>query len=319
MRCPKCSQNSKRKSSNCCCCDYRFLFTDPKKDGISDHGFGQLLESTLAKCARPTINQFYSHYLQSAQRKNRKPALKVLGGIAIVGFILALSTPWPLFASVLFFFVLTLFYLLGGISLLIPVLKKERFLSLVTKWEGRRGTILVQTDKIVLDFSTPKLEPDLYDYGVEFVLFVDEDRIVDFFIENQLPQERRCLLVSQSMYPFTDLDYLKKLFDEADQLPVALLHGPATNSEEMLRKIQGSLPQVHKKMVIFQGFSKNELAPQTFMKPLLRGFSLSNFPLDAIPYSYLYNLISLPYLLKRVRDEDENFIDSNFVEALDFG
>jgi hypothetical protein len=109
--------------------------------------------------------------------------------------------------------------------LLRPPLPRKAFDAALEKWIHNKGPL----EKLILEpgLRTPPpefAEPDIFDYGVERVLIVQRDILVDLFVRNGFHAEQRALVVSSSGYPGYLVPKLKEILAQSPELPVFLLH-----------------------------------------------------------------------------------------------
>jgi hypothetical protein len=86
----------------------------------------------------------------------------------------------------------------------------------------------------------PAPEPDVYDYGVERILIVEHDRLVDSLVLSGDHAELRALVLSESGYPRYLVDRARKLLLERPDLPVVILHDATEAGRKMNARLQSS-------------------------------------------------------------------------------
>jgi len=92
---------------------------------------------------------------------------------------------------------------------------------------------LIDRPALETDEGTPWPEPDLFDYGAERVLVVDDPLLVDLFVRNWVHSDSRTVIVSIDGYPRRALDLAKQLVADRDDLPICLLHHSGAAPEHM--------------------------------------------------------------------------------------
>ncbi len=80
-------------------------------------------------------------------------------------------------------------------------------------------------------------EPDIYDYGVEGILIVEHDLLVDLLVLNGLHSRERVLIVSLDLYPTYLVPVAAELLREREDLPVYLLHDATASGVTMLDRL----------------------------------------------------------------------------------
>jgi hypothetical protein len=101
----------------------------------------------------------------------------------------------------------------------------------LARWVTSYGEIkgLIQEPTLTQAPATSEgREPkDLFDYGVEHILFVDEALLVDFLVLNGWAATHHCLVVSEQNYPTHIAALAQRFLTEQPTVPVWLLHAPA--------------------------------------------------------------------------------------------
>lgn len=134
--------------------------------------------------------------------------------------------------------------ILGGLSLivfLVMAFHKPEHLkveTLVERWQRRNGPI----EKFV---SEPKLhspppdwkEPDIYSYGVERILFVERDILVDLLVKNGFHAEQRCLILSEHGYPSYIEERAQEMLKESPDTKVFVMHDSTQAGVEMKGRV----------------------------------------------------------------------------------
>ncbi|MEM7475830.1 MAG: hypothetical protein AAF483_12635 [Planctomycetota bacterium] len=184
-----------------------------------------------------TANQLYAAY---ASRAGGRPkwagpvlgfaALISLGTIASFGQGEILSgISWLLFS--LPFFWLGIFYRSK------PV-RPAMFASWIDLWLRSGKTIDGLIQQPSLHQPPPQWsEQDIYDYGVERILIVQHDLLVDLFVRNGLHAEQRALVISESGYPSYLMAVTKRLLEERPDLPVFAFHDADAQGQAMMQRL----------------------------------------------------------------------------------
>jgi hypothetical protein len=132
--------------------------------------------------------------------------------------------------------------------------------------------------------SYPWPEPDLYDYGAERVLVVDERLLVDLLVRNGVHAESRTIVVSVDGYPSEVARRAAELVAERPDVPVYVLHGTNRAGGDMVRQARELLGAPGTKMVIDLGLAPD--APKR-LKVLRWARRLTSVQADHLPYRYL--------------------------------
>jgi len=234
MKCPKCGINHKKKEGYLCTCGHKFCFRPDVDGGMTDGKFVACIRRASANDTYYfTEDQLYTAWCRQAKGMS-SPAMSC-GCCLTVGIAIALAThagteliPFRAFVGlfavfvglVAFVFLIRLIWRAVG-----PPPDEVRFREAVRKWVGVQGPIEKMIETPRLGTPPPEFEePDLYDYGVERILVVQHDLLVDLFVLNGLHAEHRMLVVSANGYPEYLRDRAQQLLVEALDLPVLLLH-----------------------------------------------------------------------------------------------
>ena len=217
-----------------CRCGYRFTF-NPKSDRMSDGKFAAILRKASANDTYFfTFNQFYSAY---CERISKFSFLR-LGVGAGIGLLLLVTLPFSLIVLLL---------------LLIPPLKRKYAAfqhglgnppsvgaarKHLEQWLNDGNTVERYIRSTTLHDPPPAwTEPDIYDYGVEGVLIVEHDILVDLLVKNNFHVESRVLVVSEQGYPNYLAPLAWKLIAQRPDLIVYLLHDSTPQGVQMRERV----------------------------------------------------------------------------------
>ena len=244
MKCPKCSYDQKAKLGlKCGGCGYRFTFNPKTTPGLTDGKFlGCIQSASQNDTVWFTENQLYSVFLRKSPRA--VGCAMVLGVLLLIGgCVLAFKGSGmagiPLVVIAVGLIIFSLKNPQGpGVSLA----KFKRHLDRWRKDDKPIGKLLQEPS---LHEPPPEWdEPDIYDYGVERILIVERDILVDMFVKNGLHAEQRMLVVAESGYPDYLVPVAERLLNERKDLPVFLLHDATLHGIEMEERVleSGILP-----------------------------------------------------------------------------
>lgn len=223
MKCPKCQRNHRRKREGMrCTCGYSFRL-DPQVTMPDSRFLALLKKASAGDTQRYTVRNLIavhrSQLLQEAS-KNRKGCLGCSGVLALGSLLVAASgEPGAL--------VVTLVGVLGsGVALLNkPPDAEAQVLSAVEAWRKAGGELPGMLEEPSLHTPPPEApEPDVFDYGVERVLVVDRDLLVDLFVLNGFHAQERALVISAGGYPQYLVPRLAQVLEQNPETPVYLLH-----------------------------------------------------------------------------------------------
>jgi hypothetical protein len=114
------------------------------------------------------------------------------------------------------------------------------------QWIAARNSAGNLVDKLSLgDLSFESAawpEPDLFDYGAEGVLVVDDRILVDLLVRNGVHTDARVAVISADGYPQAVTERMHAAAADRSDLPVFLLHSSGVGAaEELDRRIRGRL------------------------------------------------------------------------------
>jgi len=275
MKCPKCSYNQPYRSGMVCGqCKYRFV-VDPKKDGYTDGKFAMALRQVSKNGTQYfTFHQFFAALF--AHRKHLSSGLLAVILAAIAGGVVYQFSESPFIAAV---------FAIGaggvgmfGRKLFPPIAPPEN------KIKGLWNQWLPTAEKHINPFflTQPTLqtppdaapEKDIYDYGVEGILIVDQDIYVDLLVKNKLHAEFRLLIIAQSAYPSYLHEQANRLLAERSDLPVYLLHNGATIVTSMTAKFD-----IKEHKILDLGLSEQDFLNHNRLKPFQ---DVAQKPLDLL-------------------------------------
>ena len=293
MRCPECSYNQKvnRDGMTCVGCQYDFCF-NPKLSGMTDGKFVACIKSASQNDTQWfTLNQLYAAFCRRFSRPRYHYA--VIGLLPIVPAVVLIMDGDYTTAP----YVLPL--IVGGLVLtgvlatacyfLRPRVERSHFGELLKRWRRHGKSI----DKLLTEPSLKQPppewnEPDIYDYGVERILIVERDMLVDLFVRNGFHAEQRMLVLSESGYPSYLAPIAAKLLEERADLPVFLLHDATAHGIGMEQRIRsGDLLPLRNQPLTDLG-----LFPADFQRlKRTKSFDVADkaraLPVDALPFPFL--------------------------------
>lgn len=222
MKCPECGINHRYKDGMTCSCSYEFVF-NPKSDQLTDGKFVALINRVSQQSTRYfTQPQLYAAYVRD---KGTKTAL--WGCAAIIPILVLIGINWN--ESVPFLCCIGIFtvgVLLGNVFFGNPK-PPSRFDEFVTRWKSSSmgDTLEKMLEETSLKEKPPEWnEADLYDYGVERLLIVEHDMLVDLLVKNNVHTAERTLIMSLDGYPHYLQDQARRIVEERPDLPIYLLH-----------------------------------------------------------------------------------------------
>jgi len=235
-----------------CTCGYRFCF-DPKTDRIADRKFvASIHAASSGNTYYYTENQLFTALCHKKSR-----------GLGI-----------PLIGRIIRFF-------------WIPP-TAARVSSYVKKWQASGNRIEMMIEGPSLHDPPPRWkEPDIYEYGVERVLIVERDVLVDLFVLNGFHSLQRVLILSESGYPEYLGPIAAKALKERHDLPVYLLHDSKPHGLGMAARIEKSTLPLAGHPIVDLGITRDDVRRIRHLratKPERWGFAV---PVDLLLYPVL--------------------------------
>ncbi len=294
MICPKCNNNHKKNDGTYCRCGYRFVFRPDVDNGMTDNKFMLILRKASADGRYYfTFSQLYSAWCIVKGKISFFDFCGIMGKYIVFGFFAFSFLSASMKNGHLFFWVL-----LSGIVLIHVIVllnrtppDREKFRKLVTKWsrsrcfyvEGTLDKMLVKPSLHEPPSAFPERDVYNYNYGVEGILIVQKQIIVDLLVRNGFHTDQRVLIFSVDGYPSYIEEQAKKLLQASPELPIYLLHDATEEGMAMRKKIK--IPTSHK--VVDLGMSPDQLQNLPALKPLRLQKQEYNAPLDILPYAAL--------------------------------
>ncbi|MEQ8767452.1 MAG: hypothetical protein RL885_26320 [Planctomycetota bacterium] len=287
MRCPECSHEQPAKlGTRCGKCRYEFVFNPKKPPYFSDTAFA----NAITKASANDTYYFTRNQLGGLLRRKIRESGKGQGClIVLVGIVSIVMVAMD-----------------AGFFALIPVvigfftfldLRRRRLLAadpelpstLIDRWVKANGPIerLIETPR--LHQPPPEwTEYDIYDYGVERVLIVEHDLLVDLFVLNGFHAEQRALVISESGYPHYLLPHLQRMLRERPDLPVFLLHDPSPDGQDLRRRVEASKElSLGDHPITDLGLTPKDVRRMPNLRKSHRGLDAAAIPLDGILFSTL--------------------------------
>ncbi len=148
-----------------------------------------------------------------------------------------------------------------------------------------------------LDRSPPQFrEPDVFDYGVERILIVQHDILVDLFVRNNVHATQRALVISERGYPSYLLPVAQRLLATSSELPIFLLHDADTEGLMMRARLERSgMLALAGRRIIDAGLTPRDvgrIGKLRALAPRARGNAL---PADALPFALLAGGFALAF------------------------
>jgi hypothetical protein len=307
MKCPKCSNNQRaREGKKCTKCGYEHVLTK-KEDSITDAQFAAVLRGASAgDTLYFTFDQLYARYCRG--RSGMVAAVVetvvhtmgrwgcgvmiVTGTIAVFAFLND-KTLIGIFAVAVF-----------GLGFILNRIGREniervpshrapadvyKLRQYIEKWQaaGRPIPRLLRTPSLGEPPSGYR-EADLFDYGVERIVIVEREILVDWFVRNGVHAEQRALVLAESGYPRYLLPHAERLLEQRPDLPVVLLHDSTAHGLKMAERVRASgiLPLAGRKL-IDAGLSPRQVKGIKALDAVVPESTGYAVPVDMVPFPAL--------------------------------
>lgn len=257
MKCPSCANSQTRRSGMTCSkCGYAFAF-DPKADGMTDTKFATLLrKASVDNTQYFTINQLYALYCKGRTRTiaavirvvvrpvGRLGTLAVLGGIGALVYGNVMANVGMMAFGVMAMALGLVVRLWGRDKIedapekILPA-EMSKLMQHVGKWRaaGKNIDRLIEAPALHEPPATFR-EPDIYDYGVERIIVVQHDILVDLFVRNNLHAQQRAVVIAESGYPYYLVARVQHLLQRRADLPIVAFHDATPDGVQMARRLR---------------------------------------------------------------------------------
>lgn len=284
MKCPKCSYDQKVKYGLICSCGYKFTF-NPKTSRPIGHTDGRFV-ATIARANQNETVFFTRNQLYSAFVTKYGPSR---WGVFYSGlFTMAVGAVMTYF-NILFLGILVLgvgsLMTLWGLLLAPGFVSRKQFELWINAWlrDGKEIPMLIESPSL----HTPPPdwdEQDIYDYGVEKLLIVQRDLMVDLFVLNNQHAEQRMLVVAESGYPSYLITKVQELLRAKPDLPVFLLHDATQEGMQMAQRLSapGSWIDLRNCQYLDLGFTPEDFKTMERTRNYDSGRRKRELPMDAV-------------------------------------
>ena len=237
MKCPECGYNQKF-SNGMICGKCRRKFSLNPKTQISDGKFvATIRRASYDSTVVFTENQLYAAYAKGVLNPW---AFFAFGGVFLL--VLALfvgatnDVQTGLLVSVPSLICFAMVFIYEG-----RTVSPFEFSKWTKQWleDGRSIEGLLRSPS--LDQPPPDWnEDDIFDYGVEQILIVERDLLVDLFVLNNRHAETRTLVIAESGYPNYLTEHVNRLVAQRSDLPIYLLHDATEHGTKMKTRLRAS-------------------------------------------------------------------------------
>lgn len=299
MKCPSCSTNHRRRRDGMrCSCGYTFVFDPQINKDMRDGRMNALINKVSANNTRFfTLNLLYGTYLR--QPKINKGCFIIVFIISLlliaVPFLIAWGIPNngldAVFIGFLLLFFTSMIYLFQHYS---KPMDMNIFADYFSHWQHNSQLKSNKfIEKTALQNPPPRWnESDIYNYGVEKVIILDDDLSVDLWIKNNEHVNQKALILSSDGYPSYLIEQLKTILSQQPEINIFSLHGLRTTLHREAMRFQTAteinLENYH---FVDLGFNKKQIQKS---KRLNHAYNAQNYdiPLDMLPYACGMNMLA---------------------------
>jgi hypothetical protein len=330
MKCPECSNTQKFKEGmKCTRCGYHHIFSKKTHD-ITDAQFMAVLRGASAGETRYfTFDHLYARYCRgrvtfiAAIMKTVVHTLGKFGQKMMIGGVLVtmvgalVSSGVTAGVGVGLFLLGVLLYFSDRESVEeIPghraAASETKLRWLLDQWhaEGRLTPKLISRPALQ-ERPMGYREADLFDYGVERIIIVERDILVDFLVRNNVHAEQKALVIAESGYPQYLLPHIEKLLMQRPDLPVVLLHDSTEHGVAMAERIKKSelFPLADHKL-IDAGLYPAQVKSLKSLEPLVPESTAYRLPVDTLPFAAMISGLAgatmLPMYGAALVDQNQN-------------
>ena len=231
-------------------------------------------------------------FYQFCRRISKSPRWPVRIGIGLTAILLVVSVVeavnflWPVGAALVGFGALiawgTAFFRWRARQHV-----RRDFARLLSRWRAKRGdeSMRFLLSTTLLDSPPPTWpEGDIYDYGVERILVVERDILVDLFVLNGFHAEQRALVLSANGYPDYLTERAQTLLADNPSLAVYLLHDATVAGGRMKQSVANRWPSAVLKDLGLQPDDVKNIHRLRVINPKQQDYAI---PVDSLPYPIL--------------------------------
>lgn len=224
-----------------CRCGYQFVL-DPKTDRLTD---GRLL-AAARRAGSNNTHYFTANQLATAARqlhdgaKTGRLSRSVLTGCLALGAAFFVATLAGEGTIIIALFLSAVALICFAQFFFSDSFDKQEFSAALSKYQGSGRTIeyLLRDDGPLMQPPPDWSEEDIYDYGVEAILIVQHNRIVDQLVLNGFHAAARVLVVSESGYPQYIVPHVKRILEDQPDIRVCILHDATAKGASMLKRMK---------------------------------------------------------------------------------
>lgn len=282
MKCLKCGHDQKRgrEGMTCTSCSTPFVF-DPKSDSrLTDGRWMSLVERTSAHGRYPFFESQLR--LNHALLGRKTSSSRFVGGLFLLISVVLGALGWSSalkdsndLGGVLIAIISTFVLIISVLFLAMSVPGKSFALSFdkhLRRWRSSHKLEgLIANTIHALEYKPQEtVEDDIYDYGVERVLLVNDPSWVDFFVLGGFHAAQRCLVLSVSGYPSYLKPQLERIIKLQPEVPIFLLHDVHDRPAEVERAARALSSVFDGKRLMNISLKPGDILQMNKIKPLVK-------------------------------------------------
>lgn len=308
MRCPKCEHDQKLKHhTSCARCNH--LFTFLKGDKITDYQFSIAVNiASKNNTTYFTQHNLYHAYLRLIEKKYRKKII-----YSLIGFFISLAGLFSEFYPIIIAIDFILIYKLVTYFLAFrtPV-SFDFFAEKIPIWRKKNKkdfSFFISSHQLKFYTNPEKVkEDDIFNYGLEGIVMVDQAYYVDWLILNDFHINHRVAIIAMNGYPKYLISPLTKILTENPTLPVYYLHDATTSKEEMTKQFNVIFKSnTHQKFVDL-GLSTDNFINTNILKKRINTIPFSKkLPLDTL----FFHQLSMVFTNAKSQIDEKKYLDNN--------
>lgn len=282
MKCPKCNNDQKYNEGMYCTSCKRRFFLNPKTYGYGDAYFKFLIDKVSLKgMLYFTENQLFAVNINNHTYTKRYRVKILVVFIAVIINLLLRNT----FA---FFFSFGIIVILFAFFKSKPLIKLNTLKKHIKSWPERANHFKkLITEASLNENISPNIPDDVFDYGIDKIILIDNPMYVDLIVKNNWHLELKAAVISYTGYPKGIYQKAKNLA-QSQSPTVYLLHDANTPPSKMTNEFLGDKSKDTE--IIDLGLSKEDFDKHRSLKRF-KEYYPDNLPLDVIPPERLRSLL----------------------------
>jgi len=294
MICPKCSHNQKYKyGMKCSNCGYKFIF-DPKRERrLSDMKVKRYVEILSENHTKYfTQNQVFGIYA----RQLASGSAKIFWG-SLAAYIIGIITLMQMDVNDDIATMGGLFFGFGFLALIVigaftkfdnSPIGTNPLKGQFDDWKKTNQAPTFLDKKTLLRPPKQPIEKDIYNYGAESLLILDQDIYVDLLVKNGFHQQFKTVVISENLYPKYLIPSVQRMLEQNPEMPIFLLHNGDWQGESMKQRLEESSNlNLENREIIDLGLRHKQFLKTKTLQPYRKIVSKNYAPLDFLSYGQI--------------------------------